>query len=75
MGKRLTRLFAPDLALRLPKLNGYVLHVVLYSGHTHLGELVSCAEGSLSLRDARDHRHTIPLADIDTIIYDQRSTF
>ena len=75
MGKRLTRLFAPDLPQRLPELMGYELNVVLYSGHTHLGELKAYAEQQVTLRDARDHRHVIPLAEIEAIIYDQKSTF
>ncbi|WP_247234407.1 hypothetical protein [Telluribacter sp. SYSU D00476] len=75
MSKRLIRIGAVDVPARLNELSGQDLHVVLRSGHTHLGQLLTYSPYTLTIRDSRGHRHVIPVAEMEEVIYDKKSSY
>ncbi|GAB3165518.1 hypothetical protein [Telluribacter humicola] len=75
MSKRLIRIFAADVPARLNELSGHDLHVVLRSGHTHFGKLLSFTPDLLTVQDSRGHRHAISVAEMEEVIYDKKSPY
>ena len=75
MSKRLIRIGAADVLARLNELSGQDLNVVLSSGHTHFCQLLTFSPEVLTIRDSRGHRHTIPVADMEEVIYDKKSPY
>jgi hypothetical protein len=75
MSKRLIRVAAADVPARLPELSGQDLNVVLRSGNTYFGRLVSASAEVLTLRDTRGHWHSIQVPELEEIIYDRVSPY
>lgn len=72
MSKRLIRVFNPQLSESIPSLVGMEMNVVLLDGNTAFGRLESFSPDDIVLRDLRNHKHTMPLAAIEELIYDHK---
>lgn len=75
MSKRLVRLASNEVQGSVSKLQGKDLNVVVYSGQTYFGQMISFSEGVFILKDFRSHEHRLNLSDIEKIIYDQDATW
>ncbi|ODS79248.1 MAG: hypothetical protein ABS46_16045 [Cytophagaceae bacterium SCN 52-12] len=77
MRKRLTKVFGGQLSgeehVILP---GHLpLSVVLKSGHTLFGKLLSQTRERIEITDNRFHRHALDIKDIDVVVFDYPSTY
>ena len=75
MGKRVIRLFPPDLTRRLDDFNGRELSVILHSGVVLHGTLLNRDDHSLYLKDFLRQRHPIPFAAVAEVNVDHESPY
>ncbi|MFT4031022.1 MAG: hypothetical protein QM669_01250 [Siphonobacter sp.] len=75
MGKRLLRISNQLLAQKLPSLVGTPLHIILQSGVTFHGTLISTSPTHLTLQDGLLQKRTYPFEQINEIIYDEKAAF
>ena len=73
MGKRVIRLFAPDLAGRLDDFKDRELSVILHSGVVLHGTLLDHDDHSLYLKDFLRQRHPIPFTTVAEVNVDHES--
>jgi len=75
MGKRLVRIRSEEISARIGQLTGREVDLVLHSRQTLHGRLLETTAPAVVLRDHIGHRHTVALADIEEIIYDQPAPY
>ncbi|WP_234733346.1 hypothetical protein [Tellurirhabdus bombi] len=75
MGKRLIRIRAANLLEQTARLTGTEVNLVFLDGRTLHGRLTAVQESQLSLRDNIGHRHTVPVAEIDEVVFDEVAPF
>ncbi|GAA4437585.1 hypothetical protein GCM10023091_17020 [Ravibacter arvi] len=77
MKKRLTRVFGERLSgetpVTLPK--NTPVNVVKRTGDTLFGRVTQQSSTRLLLEDNRFHPHSIPIPDIDVVVYDMPAPF
>jgi hypothetical protein len=75
MGKRLIRVFQPDLVHRSAELVNRDINVVLKSNQTFFGHCWKIENNILFLKDLRRHAHNLAFSQIESVIYDQSAIF
>ena len=75
MGKRLIRIRASLVAEQTTGLIGREVNLVLLSGRTLHGRLLTVQDGELALRDSIGHQHTVSLQAMDELIFDEEAPF
>jgi hypothetical protein len=75
MGKRLVRIFNPELKAKSDSLKGKEADVVLTDKTTFHGEITEITEREVILKDRRSISHKIEIKKIDEVIYDLESSY
>jgi hypothetical protein len=75
MGKRLIRIRAANLLEHAARLTGTEVNLVLLDGRTLHGRLTAVEKDQLGLRDNIGHQHTVPVAKIDEVVFDEVAPF
>lgn len=70
MGKRLVRVFNPDIVKKADQFKGREMDVVLINKTTFHGWFEEVKDHHLILKDNRGYLHNIPVSTIEEIIYD-----
>lgn len=75
MGKRLIRVFQPDLGNRTAELINRDINVILKSNQTFFGHCWKIENHLIFLKDLRKHEHNLAFSQIESVIYDQSAIF
>lgn len=77
MKKRLTKIFGDQLSGEKPEIlpTDTPLNVVLKSGDTLFGNLITQNQTGIMIRDHRFHLHDISISKIDVIVFDYPSSW
>jgi hypothetical protein len=71
MGKRQIRIYRTNIPKHLPELKMQdSVQVILRSRVVVQGKLITATEEEFEILDGRRHKHSIPVQDVEEVIYD-----
>lgn len=75
MGKRIIRIFGEDILGGAERLVGLDVNVILQTGDSYLGIFKGLNNDIIVLSDHRSHLHEFPVGEIESVIFDQSSSW
>ncbi len=75
MSKRIIRVFGREVLDVADKLKNRNVNLILLTGDSYLGVFKAVSGDVIEMVDHRNHAHKFPLSSVESIIWDQRSSW